>query len=834
MSLSFKFLNIFCILLAFLNLAWQTSYQNGMAKCKRRINQCSFHRTGSYIVREKYEIFVCKDFTQDFHLTHEEACSCKHTNFSNTRVYFRLTRPLVIDESLQLANIYTRLLIPLNSEFGIQFIPQNNNVLIKNSKGFDINSTFQVNLTQFLFVNFHGGRLEFFLNETKISTCRDLLSINITSPKSLFQTVFIKSKRGNAIFRLMELDFRNPVCPIFFSNSNINVLYFRHMTHTFYRSNFLRFEKNYDEFELNSDIQGFEIEKMEKIKLDSSLLHPGIFKNVKTISLLGAIASIEPNIFKPFTQLTELKLESVFFIKFIHKNGLAWMRSINYGLDVKVSNYTDISLNIGKTCFVSLNFHELVKTDLKLAYSFPDEDFCLWQSYPFRQLVITYPYRYDFKHTCTLDWLEKDLKTYLDHSKFKYSNNFLVFLSSYFVSKKLTNKSCDFERMINNCNKYHYHHYKIPFDLADTKEALIFSEFIFMLLLPFVSLLGLATNLLIIVTISIKDTRKFLKAKQYQYIRINSVFNVIFLLLNFFSWLSECQTHAGIYCSPIRHLLAIQYFRIIGVEFFSSVFRLASNFAYFGFSINRLSLIGKKHGKVVIFFSELSIVKFTFVCLIISVGLSIPKAFHLQANKVDANIFEQHYPLVYERNFNNILKYRSVEISKLLNITNAISDISNYLLFILVNLILDIILIVKLKKTLSERINVDKKANDKIVDRTVRLVVNYAIVGILLKIPSSIKSVYDAIHVDYVYLASSNSSRLQIFYENVCVYARLCMMFEHLAHVLFTGSLVTGIFFYYFFDRMFAISLKICKSRLSSTKEAHRKFMSSIEESFTF
>lgn len=176
---------------------------------------------------------------------------------------------------------------------------------------------------------------------------------------------------------------------------------------------------------------------------------------------------------------------------------------------------------------------------------------------------------------------------------------------------------------------------------------------------------------------------------------------------------------------------------------------------------------------MITFFSEVSIAKYTFFCLLISVGLSIPKAFHLQANKVDANTSEQHYPIVYERNFNNIFKYHFVEISKLLNITNAISDISSYLVFILINLILDIILIVKLKKTLSERINVDKKANDKIVDRTVRLVVIYALVCILLKVPSSIKSVFDAVHVDYIFLVDLSLSRADILRE--CVRVRTFM-----------------------------------------------------------
>lgn len=353
-----------------------------------------------------------------------------------------------------------------------------------------------------------------------------------------------------------------------------------------------------------------------------------------------------------------------------------------------------------------------------------------------------------------------------------------------------------------------------------------------MILLPIVSSFGLVTNSFIIIAISIQDTKKHLKANHYAYIRLYAIFNLLILFLDIFlPFLSECQTHAGIYCSQIRHFLGVQYLKIIFGEYFSSVLRMASNFAYVGFSLNRLSLIGKDHGKVITFFSKTSSTKYILVCLIPSVILSLSKAFHYQVNKVDTSFYDndlQQYPIEFNRNLKNVFSSNYKILSRLIRISNSIVDITNSLLFILINLILDIILIFKLKKTLSERIIVNLKSNELIINRTVRLVTFYAIFSVLLKLPSCAISLIESINPTFFFFFRV-SFGISLFFENFCLHARFCFMFTKLAETLFALSLSTAIFFFYSFDNKFALAIIITKSRLFSDRATHRKLLASLE-----
>ena len=125
-----------------------------------------------------------------------------------------------------------------------------------------------------------------------------------------------------------------------------------------------------------------------------------------------------------------------------------------------------------------------------------------------------------------------------------------------------------------------------------------------------------------------------------------SVSNIIVLLISILSPLYECQSYEknqnnfktqeiGIYCSPYHKLIAVQYYKIIFADFLYSVFTLLSNFGYVGFSICRLSMIGKEQTKLTKWFSEIPIVYYIIVSTIISVGLSVIKLFKYEVNTSD-------------------------------------------------------------------------------------------------------------------------------------------------------------------------------------------------------
>ena len=86
--------------------------------------------------------------------------------------------------------------------------------------------------------------------------------------------------------------------------------------------------------------------------------------------------------------------------------------------------------------------------------------------------------------------------------------------------------------------------------------------------------------------------------------------------------------------------------------------------------------------------------------------------------------------MYFDRNFNNMYSPDFAVKARVVNVFNAIADLINYVVFILINIILDIVLIVKLKKTLSEKKNSDVAKLTQVVFRVITLVVTFAIFSI--------------------------------------------------------------------------------------------------------
>lgn len=312
--------------------------------------------------------------------------------------------------------------------------------------------------------------------------------------------------------------------------------------------------------------------------------------------------------------------------------------------------------------------------------------------------------------------------------------------------------------------------------------------------------------------------------------RLVSVFNILTLSINMLTLIYECQTPSGIYCSSIQTHASAQYIRIIVGEFLGSVFRLASNFTYVGFSISRLSLIGKDHGKFIKQISSAPVHIYIFISLIISMSLSVVKLFRYQVIFFDANPLYQQYPVPYDRNLNNIYSNNFKIKARVINVFNAICDLTNYFVFMLIGIALDIMLIVKLRKTLSELMNANKRETHRILLRVVTSITLFAVLSIFLKLPSAFKPILDSIHLDKNIFNIISFDKLDNFYENFCVYSRFCFMFEKLAAFCFALSLSICILFYYILDKRFMISLKIAFNKLISSSVAHQEFMKLLED----
>ena len=109
---------------------------------------------------------------------------------------------------------------------------------------------------------------------------------------------------------------------------------------------------------------------------------------------------------------------------------------------------------------------------------------------------------------------------------------------------------------------------------------MVISQFLLVIFTPIVSLIGIVTNLFVLLTIVNKKNRSELKEKHYTYMAINSISNILILVIQILSLINECQYPFGIFCSSVRKYMFVQYFKIIIVETFSSFLRLVSNLTY--------------------------------------------------------------------------------------------------------------------------------------------------------------------------------------------------------------------------------------------------------------
>lgn len=179
---------------------------------------------------------------------------------------------------------------------------------------------------------------------------------------------------------------------------------------------------------------------------------------------------------------------------------------------------------------------------------------------------------------------------------------------------------------------------------------------------------------------------------------INSSVNICILTIQIFNLMSECQEPFGLFCSRIHKSQAIQYYKIIFSEFFTSMLQLIAHFTYIAFSITRLSLIGDTHGKFVTFISETLAIKYYMLTIApISLLLAMVKNFRYEVNTFNS---DHNYPFEFQNNpFHNPPKWKAIVII----VFNAICDSMIYIVFFFITFVIDVVLVVQLKRTIDAK-----------------------------------------------------------------------------------------------------------------------------------
>ena len=281
--------------------------------------------------------------------------------------------------------------------------------------------------------------------------------------------------------------------------------------------------------------------------------------------------------------------------------------------------------------------------------------------------------------------------------------------------------TCNFEQRLSLCNKSTYQtenwwgksdYYSLNKKL---QPALKLGQYIF-------ALIGIATNLFVVIIIAHKDNKETFKGlKHYSYLCLNSMFYLIILIIWLLSWINECFYPFEAFCPEFRKETFIQYFKIIFKEVVVNLLKLLSNFTYVAFALNRIALIGKDHTRIVKFISDVNIKVYIGVCFLISLSLSWIKYFKYQVNYFESHskYFEPHlnYPIsnewnYYEENFDLNDSIKILDRFYILYI--SILDVINYFVFLIIFIMIEVSIVTRLRKTMNGKLMWYKQENDSI------------------------------------------------------------------------------------------------------------------------
>jgi hypothetical protein len=659
--------------------------------------------------------------------------------------------------------------------------------------------------------------LDFYLGKTQIKSCKDLIGSNITSPFQLFQEF------SSPHFVVFKSRFRNKLCPLIFKNSRIS-RFIIDIVNTFYLKNSLSFTSDRID-NLNSIIGSIDI-MGENLPIDLNLLNPHVFKAISVIYISGKVSYIHRDVFLALKRVNIIQINSHYMRSLMHSSGIEWIRNMNTNLNVTVEEIYRNSSILMNSKLIQLS---CIYTNIELHFQevFPDEDFCLYKDFPINQLIFILQFCKDMlndykpRYSCTYLWMVRHIDVFrsfkdLDPRLFYHIE--LIYESNEY--KRM--KSCNFDRKLNLCNKTQFKTKEL-YTYADLSDAMMMTKTVFNILSYITSIFGMITNLFVIVTISSKQNKEDFKGlKHYQYMRLNSIFNLSILIIHLSAWLNECVFPFQIFCPDFRKLLFFQYFKIIVQELFLTTLKFMNNFAYVAFALNRISLIGKDHNKLVKFVSDISIVKYTSLSFLLSILFSAIKFFKYRINNDQAN-FE--YPVSYDYIINFFTKRKSLAYAYLA--IDMVSDLLNYVVFLFVHLAIDIGMVVNLHRTLKEKLENFKvttgsssiykeilekktKENETAVNNAIFMVVVNTTTNFFLKLPSLL---YPIIFLTMSIYRKNIPRNIALyptfgkFYYNVCVASHFCEAFVYISDFSYLFSIAIQIFFYNSFDKKFKNAL---------------------------
>jgi hypothetical protein len=613
--------------------------------------------------------------------------------------------------------------------------------------------------------------------------------------------------------------FYTDICPYVFMDTPLKALRLYQISNSLIFQNKLRFLK-INATDLNvRNLYSLDL-NVVYFEINSDLLNEYVFRNVQSLHITGIVHGIQSDLFDLFKDIRLVFLRVDNYETFFH-SGLKWINSLNKGLNINVKKKLKLETNtIGK--IILLQFFE-EETFFGKDYLWPDKDICLFKDFPHNQLI--YPSilpAKPFLCSCSIIWLIQYAKLYLkpDYSSYRFELNLIIeYLGEFanqtvrncFRQEKLENliQSCNFELMFNNCkiddtsapkreNVGFYGNMNMFFHL---KWLELICEVYFQ---PTLCFIGIMTNLLIIIVLKNKNKKKSFKFTFYKHLHKNAILNLIFCLIHLISLINVCIFFKISFCSQIFKWNFSQYFKIYIVYFLGDSIKLCSNISYVVLSLTRFyeSTSSTKSSKFFNKILKVNIRGFYLVCFLISLVLNSFQFLQFKPNEYFSPINEgfpfDAFDIKYCDHTQEPSKLFKIGC-KIIPILDLINNILNNIVFILVNLIIDLSLLRFSHKKYNEKKNL---TNDRTIleeahnskEKITKMVLINSVFFFISHFPAFLSTIF-----------------MMIFHEKIskfCLFMFSCKKILEIFQSFYLISISLQIFLFLSFDKNFKLSLK--------------------------
>jgi hypothetical protein len=486
--------------------------------------------------------------------------------------------------------------------------------------------------------------------------------------------------------------FTHTVCPFIFANSELSVLEINGQAASFIVTNLFKFQNTSfsTSTSINSTVNELDLNGYN-YKIDSFLIHPLVFEQIRTLMIYGSVFAIQHDVFKPFLYLNDVTV-NVFSLKnFFHQAGVTgWTGYFNY---------------LTWIVFRETVSHIAPWLDPGGIYKYPDKDLCIFATFPLNSVIPVLDSNLTLC-TNTVTWLIQSYHSHnvLENPDFTENSNPLrIFIVCWDknrsnmteIGRKIS--QCLVNSHLNGSDKQFVDDYKLYTDYNDIVYVLQFlvdlSDFV---LIPMACILGFLLNLRVI-WIVYKNRAVELKENFYSYMSLNSVFNCIFCLIYSFYPINFClQYESGFFCSTIYNSIAAQVVKIVVQTYFGECLKMCSNISYIFITINRYMLIGKEHNPTLDSLSKWEMKQVIAVTIAFSLLMNIGHCFQYRINYGWGQLFTSHY-LTYD------LYPSIVVLNSAFHVYSILYFFVNFVVFLALNTWVEASLVQKIRHEIADK-----------------------------------------------------------------------------------------------------------------------------------